>query len=188
MLKKMSNSPIYSIPTENGEIESNINTEPPNWTQQNFFPGIFYQCEIRLCNIATLTNVNVNCQTSSGYWSSAQRPLLWLCQIAKYTRQSPVAVIWRAWFQSAAFFFVSWGYLGNRHPPPSTPATWGVDSGYPDSGYPTLATPTLATYKGWHRLPIGGETGYLFFSAPLLDKVMFFECLEIYANVIKRIF
>ena len=82
----------------------------------------------------------------------------------------------------------------------STPATWGVDSGYLDSGYPTLATykadtgyptlatPTLATYKGWHRLPIGGDTGYLFFSVPLLDKVMFFECLEIYANVIKRIF
>jgi hypothetical protein len=56
---------------------------------------------------------------------------------------------------------LSWVLLaGNRHPPPSTPATWGVDSGYPDSGYPTLATykadtgyptlatPTLATYKG----------------------------------------
>ena len=51
-------------------------------------------------------------------------------------------------------------FLGNRHPPPATHATWGVDSGYPDSGhptlatykadtgYPTLATPTLATYKG----------------------------------------
>ncbi len=101
----------------------------------------------------------------------------------------------RVFWSHGSETWVAW-----RLPLPSTPATWGVDSGYPDSGYPTLATykadtgyptlatPTLATYKGWHRLPIGGDTGYLFFSVPLLDKVMFFECLEIYANVIKRIF
>ena len=49
------------------------------------------------------------CESPNQLWLLVQRPApslmdLWLCQIAEYTRQSPVAVIWRAWFQSAAFF------------------------------------------------------------------------------------